>query len=539
MSRANNENRKSATFTLEDFEREWNALEQSAKAGIPQQGNGTGNPVPVMRVKNQEKEPVRPTVTQTDTGDGKPTSGAAEFQHTSPRTTIRSEKPKKLNFSSSVKPADGPATSPRKLDPSKLDPSIDSPRRRNIHRREAEKTPMAESPTTTPREREAEKSSAPNNVSVRTLRREVSKKLTKLTLNLSDALEGLSPRRESANNSPSSAGRASPTKHSPRKIPKNWPAEFTNDIYNQATKIILKLKNEESFKKCSPARQNLLVHAKLMEMLEQKKISCDLKKLELLSNEVSKRSANAVVDVEIDLMENPYLPLSREFETFMQKNFGLNTDRGSVYDRANDEEKKTLNLCFAPYFLRDFSGGFVKLESESGDGDIKEFANLDDFANFLNAGDAESEKAIILASSDLGTSQEVFTRSRYITHFTSQNLTGYMGKLAFGLMPGLPVHVKLYDGTEILPKGSVTIRYRFKKNSDGCVGVKVFYEMKADASRESQTKDGRFVAIDNDAKLTVGIDLNFSAGREMETSALRLHAQGWNLTVPDRFGKLN
>lgn len=63
--------------------------------------------------------------------------------------------------------------------------------------------------------------------------------------------------------------------------------------------------------------------------------------------------------------------------------------------------------------------------------------------------------------------------------------------------------------------------------------------MKADASRESQTKDGRFVAIDNDAKLTVGIDLNFSAGREMETSALRLHAQGWNLTVPDRFGKLN
>ena len=238
MSRANNENRKSSTFTLADFECEWNTLEQSAKAGMPQQGNGTGNPVPVMRVKNQEKESVRPTVTQTDTGDGKPTSGTAEFQHTPPRTTIRSEKPKKLNFSSSVKPADGPATSPRKLDP-----SIDSPRRRNIHRREAEKTPMAESPMTTPREGEAEKSSAPNNVSARTLRKEVSKKLTKLTLNLSDTLEGLSPRRESAKNSPSSAGRASPTKHSPRKIPKNWPAEFTNDICNQATKIILKLTN--------------------------------------------------------------------------------------------------------------------------------------------------------------------------------------------------------------------------------------------------------------------------------------------------------
>lgn len=533
MSRASNQNRKSATLTFQDFEKEWNTLEQLSKAGTPSQTNGTGSQAPVMKVRDQETAHVRPTVTQTDTGDGKQNSDLAELTHTPPVFTSRSENPKKLNFSSSVKSSDGPSNSPRKFDT-----SIESPRRGKISHREAEKNRSDESPMTIFVKREEEKSTAPNNLSVRKLKKEVSKKFTKLTLNLSGALEGLSPKRESAKNSPVSAGRVSPTKHSPRKTPRTWPAEFTNDVCNQATKIILKLKNEEGFKKCSPARQNLLVHAKLMEMLEQRNIPCDLKKLELLSNEVGKRSANAVIDVEIDLTKNPYLPWSQEFKKFVEEKFDLSTDRGSVYNNADDEEKKSMNLCFAPYFLRDFSGGSVKLECESGDGDIKEFISLKEFADFLNDGDPESDQAKSLGSPELGMEQGVFTRSRYITHFTSQNLTGFMGKLAFGLAPGLPVPVKLHDGTEIMPKGDVTIRYRFRKASDGGVEVKVLYEMKPDPGRESQTKDGRYFAIDSEANLTVSMDLDFSADRDLKTSPLRLHAEGWNLTVPDKFGKI-
>jgi hypothetical protein len=34
------------------------------------------------------------------------------------------------------------------------------------------------------------------------------------------------------------------------------------------------------------------------------------------------------------------------------------------------------------------------------------------------------------------------------------------------------------------------------------------------------------------------MDLDFSADRDLKTSPLRLHAEGWNLTVPDKFGKI-
>ncbi len=276
-----------------------------------------------------------------------------------------------------------------------------------------------------------------------------------------------------------------------------------------------------------------------MKMLKQKNIPGDLKKLEILSNEVGKRSANAVVDVEIDLMQDPYLPLSQEFKTFIEENFNKNTDKGELYTNANDQKKESMDLCFSPYFLRDFSGGSVKLEYESDQGDIKEFVSLEDFADFLNDGELESEQAKALGNSDRGMKQGLFTRSKYITHFTSQNLTGFMGKLAFGLAPGLPMHIKLHDGTEIAPKGSITIRYRFKKAGDGGIEVQAFYEMKPEIDRESKTKDGRFVAIDSDANLTASIILYFSPDRDLDTSSLRLHAEGWNLTVPDKFGKMN
>ena len=98
MSRADNDNRKSKKFTFEDFEKEWSALEQAAKAATSSETNGTGNKAPAMKVKAQEKEQVRPTVTQTDTGDGKRNSGAAEFTHTQLIATSRPEKPKKFDF---------------------------------------------------------------------------------------------------------------------------------------------------------------------------------------------------------------------------------------------------------------------------------------------------------------------------------------------------------------------------------------------------------------------------------------------------------
>lgn len=536
--------RKSANFTQQDLELAWKNLETLA-------ANEKSNSPPAMNSMNEtsfsEKYKKKTawknqTVTTTDTGDGgrkpqavlpgtprkvgffeqkdeTPTGRDNDFDKKREKyKELQNEKPKSPRVKVNILPASMKNSSP------KASPAS---------------TPRG-TPGGTPRDAIDSGTGVTGRIaSARKMKKEVSKKFSKLALNLAGTLGELSPKKESPTSSPAFVGRESPTKLSPRKQRKDWSAEFTNEVCNHATKMILQFNKNDDFKKCSPARQNLLIHAKLMEMLEQKGIPCDLKKLELLSEEVKKRSANAVVDVEIDVMKEPYLQWTEELKRFLNENFGLKTDQGKLYDAAPAEQKKAMELHFAPYFLRDFSGGCIRLECESDDGVVKNFTSLEELADFLNTGDKESKQAIALGSSDLGKEQGLFTRSKYITHFTSQNLTGYMGKLAFGLAPGLPMHIKLHDGTEIKPAGAVTIRYRFKKTSGGGVEVQVFYEMKPELGREARTKEGKYVAIDRDAILTINLSLHFSSDRDLQTSSLRLHAEGWNLTVPDKFGYLH
>jgi hypothetical protein len=47
------------------------------------------------------------------------------------------------------------------------------------------------------------------------------------------------------------------------------------------------------------------------------------------------------------------------------------------------------------------------------------------------------------------------------------------------------------------------------------------------------------VSIDPDARLTLGMGLHFSRDRDMQTSAIRINAEGWNLTVPGKFDKVD
>jgi hypothetical protein len=185
------------------------------------------------------------------------------------------------------------------------------------------------------------------------------------------------------------------------------------------------------------------------------------------------------------------------------------------------------------------SGGKVKLEFETDDGNVKNFGSIWDLEVFLNKGDPESERAQSLDNADSDAQEEVCTRSRYISHFTSQHVFGFMGKVGLGILPGLPSPFKLDDGAEIIPKGDIQIRYRFKKRVDGGVDVQIFYEMKPDPGREVKTRDGRFVSIDPDARLTLSMGLYFSRDRDMQTSAIRINAEGWNLTVPGKYDKID
>ena len=214
MSQSTTEKRKSASFSLAEFEKEWAALEQSAKGAPSKENAGTGIKTPTMKVKQTEKETeqVVPTVTQTDTGEGKRASGTADFSHTPPVTVSREEKIKKLNFSSSVKSTDGSSNSSRKFDK-----SIESPRRVNISHRNTEKNSSNESPVTTPRGKEEEKIPAQLDSSTHKFRKQFSRKFTDIKLNLSDLRERMSDGLGSPPSSPDSAGRTSPSKTSPRK----------------------------------------------------------------------------------------------------------------------------------------------------------------------------------------------------------------------------------------------------------------------------------------------------------------------------------
>ncbi len=299
------------------------------------------------------------------------------------------------------------------------------------------------------------------------------------------------------------------------------------------------LKKTDDFQKSDPTTQELIVLVKLNDLLHQNQISFDLGTLKMLSEEVGRRSKNAVVDVEIDLSKEPYLDPVNDFKKYLEETFGKNVDRGKIYASASPKDQEKMAFDFEPYFLRDFSGGKVKLEFEPKPGEIREFGSIWDLESFLNEGDPESENAKSLKNSEKEKSEEIFTRSRYITHFCSQHVLGFMGKVGLGMMPGLPIYVKLNDGTEIIPKGEIQIRYRFKKTDNGGVQVQVFYEMKPNPARYCQTKNGQPVYIESDARLTLSMTLDFSADRDLWMSPLRLHAEGWNLRVSGPYDKID
>lgn len=562
MSTPRSETRKSASFKQESFEQEWQKLEQSAQAAdakrkpiVPKlelrDTNDLGSAAKTREksvwesTQSDRSENTATTRTQTQTITTTQictTTQTDSMAHAAPVLTPR----KQLRFAAETNTDGGPR---QEKTSARSEKNVDSPRRQKILSREpvqskrsgspsvSTTTTPSSSPAVTPRERD--QSDSPRSVKANQLRKKISTKFSKVALNISNAIEELSPRKYSPTNSPASAGRHSPTKFSSRTPRRDWPADFTNAVCNQATKIIINLKKEASFQKVSPARQNLLIHAKLMEFMEAKKIPGDLKKLEILFEEVEKRSKNSVIDIEIDLTREPYLQAVDTIKQYLIENFGKSTDRGTLYDNEDNSKKQEMALNFESYFLRDMSGGRVKLEYEADDGKVHRFDSIWDLEKFLNEGDPESEKAKMLARTQPNDKQEVYTRSRYVSHFTSQHMFGFMGKVGLGMLSGFPSYIKLYDGTEIIPKGNVQIRYCFKKLVDGGLDVQIFYEMQADPERESNMKEGGFVSIDPDARLTLSMGLYFSRDRDLQTSAIRLHAEGWNLTVPGKYDKID
>lgn len=507
MSRADNDNRKSKKFTFEDFEKEWSALEQAAKAATSSETNGTGNKAPAMKVKAQEKEQVRPTVTQTDTGDGNRNSGAAEFTHTPPVTTSRSEKPKKLDFSSTVKSSDGPSTSPRKIDK-----SFESPRRGNITHREAEKIPSNESPSTTPRGRGDEKSPIPNNSSARKFRKEVSRKFADIKLNLSGVSEKISTARISPPSSPGSSGRVSPSKISPRKKISNLLKDVPVEARNQAAKAYLKLQQDPVYQKADAKRKSILLNAKMIGVLSDKKIALDGKKPQALAVDAEARSKNMIVDMEVDLTDPKFADFysNAADAAFMKPWSKDSSDITDPNGRPMGDKTKV-----KPTFIRDFRNSVYQQKEKNGS--IRTIASIEEFLDFFASDDNQEMGMMVsnVASQNLG----VFFKN---VLFRRQDKDGQCQSI-----------LRLADGTPIQPLANFKAKYVLSRDSAG--NIIIDYESHCDSStgkgelRATKVQGNpQTIEVGDHASITIKTRVTFAPDGEWSIDDPHVYAEFWN-----------
>ena len=507
MSTSKAEQRKSASFTVEEFEKEWSALEQAAKGVPSKETSETVGKAPVMKVKDQEKEQVRPTVTQTDTGDGKQSSGSADFAHTPPVTNSRSENPKKLNFSSSVKSSDGPSNSPRKFET-----SIESPRRGKISHREAEKTPSNESPTTTPRGRWEEKSQTPNKSSAHKLRKEVSRKFTDIKLNLSGLSEKISTGRSSPPSSPGSAGRVSPSKISPRKKPSNQLKDVPVEVRNQAAKAYLKLQQDPVYQKADAKRKSILLNAKMIGVLSDKEIAFDEKKLQALAVDAEARSKNMIVDTRVDLTDPEFADFYSDAAdaAFMKPWSKDSSDITDPNGKLMGDKTKV-----KPTFIRDFRNSVYQQKEKNGS--IRTIASIDEFLDFF-ASDNNEEMGMMVsnvASQNMG----VFFKN---VLFRRQGKDGQCQSI-----------LRLADGTPIQPLANFKAKYVLSRDSAG--NIIIDYESYCDSKtgkgglRATKVQENpQNIEVGDHASITIKTRVTFAPDGEWSIDDPHVYAEFWN-----------
>ncbi len=408
---------------------------------------------------------------------------------------------------------DGTSTSPRKREK-----FADSPRRGNIEPKVKDQRSTNETPPTTPRGKDEEKSLDPNHSSARKFRKEVSRKFTDIKLNLSSLAEKISTGRNSPPASPASGGRVSPSKVSPRKKLNNLLSDVPVEMRNQAAKAYLKFQEDPAFMKADPKRQGILLNAKMIVILSSGAVSFDEKKIQALIKEAEMRSQNSRIDVEIDFNKKPYPDhVKAGAGKFISKWENDGFDKGEKFNSLPGAEKAIVDKSFMPTFIADYYRAGVSHELQLPDGTSKPFDSPIALANYLNQ------------------NKNSYHRSRYISNVTSQNIVTLLQQWTCGGLPGTTSPIKLYDGTPLIPRGRSEQRFIYKVEADGTIIVKVqvgiFSDNLGNAKRASQLQndDRDQVFMDEDAKLTISTTLRFDPDDEWTIDNPRLVASGWNL----------
>ena len=364
----------------------------------------------------------------------------------------------------------------------------------------------------------------------------------KVTVSLSEAKKSLSRKmlvaRSGINSMVSSMeqsfSRSGETVLTPRHLTKRDPlADMPYTVRNQAAQALYQLELSDNYKNSNGIAQKLLLNATLISVLADHGIEFNESKLSLLHEDARKRGQHAVIDAVIDFEQEPYASSIQKTMNHIGTLLGEEKgDRGKIYAAMLAAEKTEADLCFTRMFMRDYASGFITYKIQEEDGSFKEVSSMTELAKYLNKDDPESMG--VMQKGESRNSDGVLSntlRSKYISLFTCQYLSNEFGNLAFGISPEIPSLIKLYDGTPVSPSGSTRSTWTFSRTDDGGVAVKFLFERKTVDGRDSKLKDGREtrIAIQDGALATVETELYFSADRDLEISALTLHASGWNL----------
>lgn len=343
MTTSKSEKRTSAGFTPEQLEEAWGALpaptnspqkrekpaipklklvEDSENVGSQKQQDkltwhtsASGRSLTHSR-NNTATQTVTQTVAQT-------TTQTTDLPHSEPVITPR----KQLRFASESGSDGGPGQEKKSARSEKI---VDSPRRQKIQSKGTPSSKQAESPSVsvssspmaspavTPREKNEIES--PRSLKAAQLRKNISKKFSKVALDLSKLGEKFTSDGSSPPSSPGSTGRASPSKMTPRKKESAFIKSLPCTVRNSAAKCLIKLKKEDDFINAGAARKKLMLNASLIGILSDHEINYDLKKLEALAADAENRSKNHSIDMEIDLTKEPHQGFLKGQVQFLEKN---------------------------------------------------------------------------------------------------------------------------------------------------------------------------------------------------------------------------
>jgi hypothetical protein len=539
MSTARPEHRKSASFKQESFEQEWQKLAESAQAAAIKQKpavpklelrdvNGSGS-----AVKAQEKSAwqTRPsdqspsatttrTQTQTTTTQTTATTQTGPMAHSAPVITPR----KQVQFGPETSSESGPSQEKRSA---RSEKTVDSPRRQKMLSSETARSKRSGSPsvstTSTPSSspavtpREKDQFESPRGLKANQLRKKISTTFSKVALDLSKLNDRMVSGRNSPPSSPSSAGRVSPTKTTPRKKESAFIKNLSYEVRNSAAKCFIKLQKEGNFQHPFSARERLVINAGMIGVLSGYGIKYDLKNLEALAADAENRAKNLIIDKEIDLTSSEFAPFYEKAAdaAFMKPWVKDSSDIHDVNGNLMGDRTKAKET-----FIRDFRNSTYKIKESNGS--EKNISSIEEFLNFFDSHENKSVGMIVsnIASQNLG----IFLKNSL---FRRSDKNGNCQSV-----------LRLVDDTPITPLANFKAVYVLSRDSKD--NVILDYESHCDSKTgkgqlmaDTAVENSQRIVISDDANITIKIRVIIEPSGEWSIENPHVYAEFWNIPKGD------